>query len=46
MKKYFSIHNNCITFSCKKEEGCMDPLATNYNSDATVENGAHIIQYL
>ena len=25
--------------SCKKEEGCMDPTALNYNNEATLENG-------
>ena len=39
MKKYFLHITIILLFSCKKEEGCMDPLATNYNSDATVENG-------
>ena len=29
-----------LTFSgCKKEEGCMDPYALNYNSEATFDNG-------
>ena len=27
-------------FSCKEEEGCMDPSALNYNSDATIDNGS------
>jgi hypothetical protein len=25
--------------ACKKEEGCMDPTASNYNSEATLDNG-------
>ena len=25
--------------ACKKEEGCMDPIATNYNSEAALDNG-------
>ena len=25
--------------ACKKEEGCTDPTATNYNSEATLDNG-------
>ena len=28
-----------LVTSCKKEEGCMDPTALNYNSDATLDNG-------
>ena len=28
-----------LFFSCKKEEGCMDPLALNYNSEASIDNG-------
>jgi cytochrome c peroxidase len=27
-------------FSCKKEEGCMDPSALNYNTDAQIDNGS------
>ena len=41
MNKIFTIL--IITFlllSCEKEEGCIDPLATNYNHDATVDNGS------
>ena len=26
-------------FSCKKEEGCMDPSAINYNTEALIDNG-------
>ena len=26
--------------SCKKEEGCTDPIAKNYNSDAELDNGS------
>ncbi len=29
-----------LTISCKKEEGCMDPLAINYNPDACIDNGS------
>ena len=29
-----------LFFSCKEEEGCMDPSALNYNSDATIDNGS------
>ena len=29
-----------MLFSCKKEEGCMDPSALNYNSEATIDNGS------
>ena len=28
-----------LFFSCKKEEGCMDPTALNYNTDAEIDNG-------
>ena len=28
-----------LATSCKKEEGCMDPTALNYNSEATIDNG-------
>ncbi|MDG2449382.1 MAG: hypothetical protein P8M34_07080 [Saprospiraceae bacterium] len=41
MRKYLSILiASLILFSCKKEEGCMDPSASNYNSEATVDNGS------
>ena len=39
MKKYFLCLMIIFFFSCKKKEGCMDPLAANYNSNATIENG-------
>ena len=29
-----------LIFSCKKEEGCMDPSALNYNTDAQIDNGS------
>tara|TARA_B100000767_G_C19761623_1_gene535395 strand:+ start:1695 stop:2777 length:1083 start_codon:yes stop_codon:yes gene_type:complete len=29
-----------ISSSCKKEEGCTDPNALNYNSDAIIDNGS------
>ena len=29
-----------LFFSCKKEEGCMDPSALNYNTDAEIDNGS------
>lgn len=28
-----------LIYSCKKEEGCMDPTALNYNSEASIDNG-------
>ena len=31
-----------IFSSCKKEEGCADPVATNYNSDAESDDGSCI----
>lgn len=33
-----------ILFSCSKTEGCTDPLATNYNPEATQDNGSCIYQ--
>ena len=41
MKKIF-LFLTAISFflsACKKEKGCMDPTATNYNSEATLDNG-------
>ena len=29
-----------LIYSCKKEEGCMDPSALNYNNDAQIDNGS------
>ena len=29
-----------FNFSCKKEEGCMDPSALNYNAEALIDNGS------
>ena len=29
-----------LIFSCKKEEGCTDPSATNYNSESEKEDGS------
>jgi hypothetical protein len=29
-----------LLFSCKKEEGCMDPIAINYNSQAILDDGS------
>ncbi|MAW21702.1 MAG: cytochrome-c peroxidase [Flavobacteriales bacterium] len=29
-----------ILYSCKKEEGCTDPVATNFNSDAEIDDGS------
>ena len=41
MKKYFSILIiTLLFFSCKKEEGCTDPLALNYNALATIDDGS------
>ena len=43
MYKYLSILIITILFfSCKKEEGCIDPTALNYNSEATINNGSCI----
>ena len=39
MIKYFIYIIFFFFFSCKKEEGCMDPIAINYNSNASVESG-------
>jgi hypothetical protein len=41
MKKIFTLLIVISFFlsACKKEEGCMDPTATNYNSEATLDNG-------
>jgi len=33
-----------LIFSCKKEEGCMDPSAINYNSEALLDNGTCIYE--
>ena len=29
-----------IFSACKKEEGCTDPIATNYNAEAEVDDGS------
>ena len=40
MKKYsLLLITTLLLFACKKEEGCMDPAAINYNSQATIDNG-------
>ena len=41
MKKIFTLLIVISFFlsACKKEEGCMDPTATNYNSEATLDSG-------
>ena len=40
MKKYSLILiSTLLFFSCKEEEGCMDPTALNYNSEASIDNG-------
>ena len=40
MKKYFLIAIiSILVSSCKKKEGCMDPTASNYNSEASSDNG-------
>ena len=41
MKKIFLFFILIFFFfsACKKEEGCMDPTATNYNSEATLDSG-------
>ena len=41
MKKYCLILiSTLLLFSCKEEEGCMDPTALNYNSEASIDNGS------
>ena len=42
MKKtiYFLIVFSLIFVSCTKEEGCTDPVAANYNSDAENDDGS------
>ena len=41
MNKYFSILLITLLFlACKEEEGCMDPTAINYNSEATTDNAS------
>ena len=42
MKKvlYLFLLLSFILFSCKKEEGCTDPIAKNYNSDAESDDGS------
>ena len=41
MTKYLSILlATLLFFSCKEEEGCMDPSALNYNSEATINNSS------
>ena len=42
MKKllYLFLAVSFIFTACKKEEGCMDTIATNYNPDAEVDNGS------
>jgi hypothetical protein len=41
MKKIFLLFISILFFfsACKKEEGCMEPTATNYNSEATLNSG-------
>ena len=34
-----------VISSCKKEEGCTDPIAMNYSSSARIENGSCLIAY-
>ena len=41
MNKYFFLSLiTLLFFSCKKEEGCTDFAATNYNADAEEDNGS------
>lgn len=41
MNKYLVIlMMTLLFFACKKEEGCVDPLALNYNSNATIDDGS------
>ena len=41
MNKYLAILiMTLLFFACKKEEGCIDPLALNYNSNATIDDGS------
>ena len=41
MNKYLVILiMTLLCFACKKEEGCVDPLALNYNSNATIDDGS------
>ena len=41
MNKYLVILiMTLLFFACKKEEGCVDPLALNYNSNATIDDGS------
>ena len=43
MNKYISfLIITLIFFSCKKEEGCIDPNALNYNSEANIDNNSCI----
>ena len=44
MKKlfYLFIITSFIFTSCKKEEGCTDPIASNYNMDAEQNDGSCI----
>ena len=42
MKKtiYLLIAVSLLFSACKKEQGCTDPIATNYNSDAEEDDGS------
>ena len=41
MNRYFTFLSiTLLLFSCKKEEGCMDPFAQNYNALATIDDGS------
>ena len=41
MKKFFCLLFVCsVVFSCKRKEGCTDPLATNFDYGASVDDGS------